>query len=425
VAQATPLPGPRPSQAWRQPGDRLRYGQCWEDADCLLAALDPQPGQVCLSIASGGENSLALLTRDPARVIALDISPAQTAALELKMAAFRSLAHGELLVLLGAWDAPEGPAEDRRPHGGPLAPVPRPLRQHRLALYHRCRPLLSPAARGFWDRQGQALGAGLLSLGRFERYLALFRHGILPLVHRPERWHGLLEPATRQQRQHWYEHRWDGWRWRLLFRAFFSRRLLGYLGTDPSCLRYGEAPLADLLLERLRHALVDQDPATNPYLHWILLGRFGSVLPCALRPENFAPIRARLDRLQLHTIDLQGWLAAGSGSAGESGGPGIDRFNLSNVFEYLSPQATEQLLQRLHARAGAAARLVCWNRLAERGPQRSPLAGWRPLAGAAAALHASDRVFFYRRLVLAEATGAPAAAAGVASLASGSPSPHG
>jgi hypothetical protein len=55
----------------------------------------------------------------------------------------------------------------------------------------------------------------------------------------------------------------------------------------------------------------------------------------------------------------------------------------------------------------------------------APLAGWRPLAGAAAALHASDRVFFYRRLVLAEATGVPAAAAGVACLAGGSPSPHG
>jgi len=393
-----------PAPGWRQPGERLRYGQCWEDADCLLAALDPRPGQICLSIASGGENSLALLTRDPARVIALDVSRAQTAALELKMAAFRALAHGELLVLLGAWDDPEGPAEDRRPRGGPLALVPRPLRQHRLALYHRCRPLLTPEARGFWDRRGPALGAGLLHLGRFERYLALFRQGVLPLVHRPERWHGLLEPATSPLRQQWYQHRWDGWRWRLLFRVFFSRRLLGMLGTDPSCLRYGEAPLADLLLERLRHALVDQEPATNPYLHWILLGRFGTVLPCALRPENFALIRARLDRLQPLTLDLQTWLAAGPGSGSESGGPSIDRFNLSNVFEYLSPQATEQLLQQLHARAGADARLVCWNRLAERGPQRSPLAGWRPLIASAAALHERDRVFFYRRLVLAEAT---------------------
>ena len=50
----------------------IRYAQCWEDADVLVAALDPQPGHVCLSIASAGDNALALLSRGPARVIAVE-----------------------------------------------------------------------------------------------------------------------------------------------------------------------------------------------------------------------------------------------------------------------------------------------------------------------------------------------------------------
>src|SRR5437763_53270 len=37
----------------------IRYAQCWEDADILLAGLDVQPGDVCLSIASAGDISLA------------------------------------------------------------------------------------------------------------------------------------------------------------------------------------------------------------------------------------------------------------------------------------------------------------------------------------------------------------------------------
>ena len=41
---------------------RIRYAQCWEDADVLLDALDVQPGDTCLSIASAGDNSLALLS---------------------------------------------------------------------------------------------------------------------------------------------------------------------------------------------------------------------------------------------------------------------------------------------------------------------------------------------------------------------------
>src|SRR5437868_2114323 len=80
----------------------IRYAQCWEDADILLEGLDVRPGDVCLSIASAGDNTLALLTRRPARVIALDLSAAQLACLELRVAAYRRLEHGELLELIGS-----------------------------------------------------------------------------------------------------------------------------------------------------------------------------------------------------------------------------------------------------------------------------------------------------------------------------------
>src|ERR1700693_1337234 len=71
----------------------LRYAQCWEDADVLLEALDIQPGDVCLSIASGGDNALAMLSRSPATVLALDLSHAQLALLQLRVAAYRELSH--------------------------------------------------------------------------------------------------------------------------------------------------------------------------------------------------------------------------------------------------------------------------------------------------------------------------------------------
>ncbi|MBA3888585.1 MAG: DUF3419 family protein, partial [Acidobacteria bacterium] len=43
----------------------IRYAQVWEDADILLQGLDVQPGDTCLSIASAGDNALALLTKNP------------------------------------------------------------------------------------------------------------------------------------------------------------------------------------------------------------------------------------------------------------------------------------------------------------------------------------------------------------------------
>src|SRR6516162_2632861 len=41
----------------------IRYAQCWEDADVLIEALDIHPGDTCVSVASGGDNTLALLTK--------------------------------------------------------------------------------------------------------------------------------------------------------------------------------------------------------------------------------------------------------------------------------------------------------------------------------------------------------------------------
>src|SRR5512139_904038 len=72
---------------------QLRYAQCWEDADVLLEALAVRPGDVCLSIGSAGDNTLALLIRQPACVIAVDVNPAQIACLELRVAAYRRLIH--------------------------------------------------------------------------------------------------------------------------------------------------------------------------------------------------------------------------------------------------------------------------------------------------------------------------------------------
>ena len=51
--------------------DRPAYGQCWEDADLLVEALQPLTGRTVLSIGSGGDNSLALLAEGPARLLVL------------------------------------------------------------------------------------------------------------------------------------------------------------------------------------------------------------------------------------------------------------------------------------------------------------------------------------------------------------------
>lgn len=350
----------------------IRYAQCWEDADVLVAALDPQPGHVCLSIASAGDNALALLSRGPARVIAVDLNPAQLACLELRVAAYRELEHGELLELIGS-----------RPS------------TRRAELYRRCRSQLSSEARQFWDGHAVEIAQGIGSAGKFERYFATFRTRVLPLVHSRRRVAQLLTGGALAQREAFYEHTWNTWRWRLLFRIFFSRFVMGRLGRDPAFFRYVEGSVADRILARTRYALTALDPAANPYLQWVLTGTHTTALPFALRAENFDAIRRNLDRLEWSRGSIEEYLDAHRDVR-------VDRFNLSDIFEYMSPENYQRLLERLIAASNPGARLAYWNMLAPRSRSEALAGRLRPKAELARELFARDKAWFYSRFVVEE-----------------------
>ncbi len=351
---------------------RIRYAQCWEDADVLVEGLAVQPGDTCLSIASAGDNSLALLVADPARVYAVDLSPAQLACLELRVAAFRALRHPELLELVGSRYS-----------------------TRRRDLYQRCRRALGDDARAFWDAHPKEIELGIGAAGKFERYFALFRRRVLPLVHRRATVEALLDPKERDARERFYAERWDNWRWRLMFRVFFSRFVMGRFGRDKSFFQYVEGPVSERILRRTRHALTVLDPAANPYLNWILTGTHGGALPLALRPEFFETIRHRIDRVEWGRTSVEEFL--------DMAGPGsIDRFNLSDIFEYMSPQNYEALLGRLLEAARPGGRLLYWNMLAPRHRPESLAERLAPQADLAQRLLAEDKAFFYSDLVIEE-----------------------
>lgn len=353
-------------------GERIRYGQCWEDADVLLGALDVSPGQVCLSIASAGDNTLALLSKSPGRVIALDRSAAQLACLELRVIAYQQLDDEALLELLGS----------------------RPSRR-RLELYKRCRAELAPTTRCYWDERPATVEAGLGQAGRFEGYLKLFRQRLLPFVHSTAAVNRLLQGGSPEERLATYRRVWDTWRWRSLLGLFCSRALMSRLGRDPHCFTYAQGSILPHVRARLRHVLTALDPACNPYLHWILTGRHGAALPYALRPENTAAIRANIHRLEWRHQSLEAFLAEGEHEP-------IDCFNLSDVFEYMDLDAYSQQLERLAAAARPGARLAYWNMLVPRGRPAALAARLRSLSELAAQLYARDRVFFYSRFVVEE-----------------------
>jgi S-adenosylmethionine-diacylglycerol 3-amino-3-carboxypropyl transferase len=360
----------RPKIAERADFARIRYAQCWEDADVLLQAMDVRQGHTCLSIASAGDNALALVAAGAQRVIAVDLSPA--ACLELRVAAIRTLTHGQFLELLG-----QNPSVDRRTH------------------YRRCRDLLSAESRHFWDNNPALIDKGIAQGGKFERYLRAFRRFVLPLVHRQRTVSTLFELDSEKERRHFYEQRWNNRRWDLLCRIFFGRASLGRFGRDASFMKYADEPVWQSLQRRIPNAFVVQRPADNPYLQWILEGRFVSALPFAWRAENYAKIRANLDALEWRCDSIQQVLA-------ELPDRSLNACNLSDIFEYMSQQDCERLLNEFVRKGARGCRLVYWNVVTER---KSP-ATFRDVIDSklalASDLHQRDKAFFYRNFVVEE-----------------------
>lgn len=353
--------------------DLIRYGQVWEDADVLREGLAIQPGHRVLSICSAGDNALAMLLDDPSHVLAVDLSPAQIQCLQLRMAAYRTLSHREFLELMGS-----------RPS------------DRRFYLLVRCVAELPEAATPFWAKHRHAIiEHGLGGIGKFERYFRIFRKHVLPLVHdrsTVERvFHdSVLMPKSRKQREEFYEDVWNNRRWRWMLKLFFSNFVMGRLGRDPEFFAHVTTSLADQVTHRTRHAFVELAPIQNPYLHWILEGTHGSALPAALREENFEIIRSRLDRIEIHQGAIDSSLFERYGR--------FDAFNLSDIFEYMSPELFANVHRQIVEGANPGARLMYWNMLVPRGEQ--PMNGVVRLSDRAAELHARDKAFFYSAIRL-------------------------
>ncbi len=351
----------------------VRYAQVWEDADTLLAGLDIQPNENCLSIASAGDNTLALLTKNPAKVIALDLNPVQLFCLELRVAAYKTLNHLELLQLMGS----------------------RPSNE-RFELYKKCRPLLSDGCRSFWDsKQNQINRYGIGGVGKFERYFRIFKNYVLPFTHSKKTIASLLSDKPLEERQLFFDKNWNTWRWRLLIRLFFSQTIMGKLGRDPAFFTYVEGGFASHVSRKIKHGMCELNPAENPYLHWILTGTHGKALPFALREENFEQIRNNLDKLEWYLLSMEEYVERCKAQNIK-----IHKFNLSNIFEYMSEEYYVKSLSNLIEISLLGGRLLYWNMMAPRSSPELLQNKIMPLTELADDLHFQDKAIFYNKLVI-------------------------
>ncbi len=349
--------------------DDIRYAQLWEDADVLNHALGNQAGKTLVSICSAGDNALAMLLLDPARVVTIDLSPAQIACLHIRMLAYQTLEHVEFLELMGA-----------RPSAQRLVHLDKLLAQ------------LDPQSAAFWNvRRTEIADYGLGGTGKFERYFRIFRKYMLPLAQSKSTINEVFRSKPYEERELFFNKRWNNWRWKLLLKVFFSNFVMGRLGRDPAFFDHVQGSLADHVAGRLNHAGVELDPAGNPYLHYILKGIQGEALPLAWRAEHYETIRSRLDRIDARCGSLEAFVGTGEKA---------DGFNLSDIFEYMDEQVFHQVYGSILAASNKNAKLVYWNMMVPRRVPPKFAAAVECLTTIEGSGKAMDKAFFYSDFVV-------------------------
>jgi S-adenosylmethionine-diacylglycerol 3-amino-3-carboxypropyl transferase len=321
----------------------LVYPQIWEDPDVDIEAMQLGQGHRIVTIASGGCNILAYLTRSPERIDAVDLNAAHIALNRMKLEAVRHLpSQGDLFRFFGAAET-----------------------GHNSEAYDRfIAPHLDPVSRHYWERRNWR---GRRRIAVFDRNF--YQTGLLGLFiamgHRTAKFFG-VDPAgimqaksIADQRRFFKEELAPVFEKPLLKWATSRKASLFGLGIPPaqydSLITSGDGTMASVLKARLEKLACDFPLKTN-YFAWQAFARRypdpgEAALPAYLERRNYKTIRNNVDRVAVHHANLIEFLA------GKDAGS-VDRFVLLDAQDWMTDDQLNALWAEISRTASANARVI-------------------------------------------------------------------
>lgn len=348
----------------------INYSQTWEDPDILLEALSIGPEDRVFSISSGGDNTLALALAGARQVDSIDSNPAQNYLVELKLAAARKLNYEEYLELMGV-----------RSSG------------RRIALYETARQNLSLGARDWWSARSRLIERGVIHCGRFEQFSRMFALRVLPLTHSRKTILSLLNSQSLEEQRRIYTDVWNTRWWRFLFGLASSRTVLKQYARQRGMFAFAKRREASLIYRmRLQRHLTSVPIRGNYFLRYSLTGEYGDSLPPYLEERNKASLSLMPhSRIVLISADILGYLRSLPENT-------YSAYNVSDVFEAMTPETNDNLWYEIVRTAKSGARVAYWNNLVPRSYPAELNDRIRSDEEFTKKLQSRDRVFFYGRL---------------------------
>lgn len=346
--------------------DEVRYSMVWEDPILLNAALEVHSADHVLSIGSAGCNALHLLLSNPQSVTALDLSPAQCALINLKKVAISKLDHTDFTNLIG-------------------------FGENRVAwsIYMSLRSELSESDRFFFDQRASQFEKGLSFQGRLEQYFAFFRENILKQIWKPDFMKALLRATTLEEQTALLKEHGNMDLLQKAVALHFGREGLTKGRSETQMKYVTRENIGEKLFAQFSQTLATNLITENHFLHLFLVGKPAAddFRPAIYQAANFSHLQSQIDKLQVVNSDLESFL--------QNSPQDFSKMNLSDIFEYLSPDHTAQLFKKLADKMPAGGRLAYWTLLVDRHAPNF----FQPIDGLELP---ADRLWFYDRFFALE-----------------------
>jgi S-adenosylmethionine-diacylglycerol 3-amino-3-carboxypropyl transferase len=360
----------------------LVYPQIWEDPEVDMRAMAIEPHHHVVAISSGGCNVLSYLTANPARITAVDLSPAHVALVKLKLAGLQNFPDWQTFYKFFG----EARARDNVADYG---------------IYLRDR--IDPEVRRYWDKRSpngrrriSCFARNIYHKGLLGRFIGaghvLARLGGADLS-------GITGCRTLEEQRSFFDREIAplfekrSIRWLTSFRA----SLFG-LGIPPSqyeALSEGK-PMVEVLRRRL-HRLACDFPLSENYFAWQAFNRAyapgaAGPLPPYLQAHHFDALRKRADRVRMLHASLTDTLAAmPEGSA--------HRFVLLDAQDWMTDAQLNALWAAITHAAAPDARVIFRtageNSILPGRVQRDLLSKWAYLSSLSKELGRNDRSSIY------------------------------
>lgn len=339
---------------------KIAYSQCWEDASIVLKALQINDKDIVLSISSGGCNTVAIAGEKPSLIYTVDSNQSQNFLLELKLAAIQNLSKENTLAFLGYRKC-----------------------SNRYEIFSSLIPFLSEKCLDFWMDNIGFIEKGVVHCGKFEKYIQVFRKCILPLVFKKNTIRNLVIPKNKAEQEKFYLEKWDTLRWKLIFKIFFSRAVMSGSGRNKQMFAHSKnISIASIYYNRVKKALMNGVIYNNFYLNYILFKDFEE-LPLYL--ENF---NNSIENIKITTLDVLSFLQSMPENS-------ISKFNLSDIFEPLTQDMMDEIINEIYRVAKTNARLIFWNNLVHRDINKDKLNFFERDTKLEDELIKQDKIFLY------------------------------